>query len=191
MSPLAKSSGSSVATSSSAAEGEVDLAGSSRSALPLLSMVFAGVLTGVLVSAAGLRLETGTGAAPSLEAVAVDQIDAAIMSLGPQLAAGTIDDARQCKTPLTYVTISAAAGTTANSIRIRSGAYLSPPIAVTPTPRRVAIPYPAPYPTGKGVLIVEGTASGLNVWLTPGQHYTRLDGPAAISVIWAAKSPPC
>jgi len=77
------------------------------------------------------------------------------------------------------------------TLRIRSGSYVSPAITLTEAPRRVAVPLPAPYPTGKGVISIEGTARGVNVWLTPGRHLESLNGIEAIPVVWTPKDPPC
>ena len=77
----------------------------------------------------------------------------------------------------------------AGSIRIRSGDYLSPSIRVTDSPRRIAVPFPAPYPNGRGFLSVEGSARGLTVWLSPGRYVGTLDGAAPITVVWTPKNP--
>ncbi len=157
---------------------------------PALMMAAGGLLAGILLG--GLQsIPAQVGGIPSLEGVAKSQLEDAILSMGPTTqATAAANDARQCKAPLAYLTVSAEAGA-ASAIRIRSGNFLSPQILVTPSPRRVAIPFPAPYPSGKGVLVVEGEAHGLTLWLTPATHYTKLNGPAAINVVWSPTVPPC
>jgi len=161
----------------------------SRGLAPVLMMAAGGFLTSIVVSAGMLAISTGQEA--TLGFVPKDQLDAAIVSLAGQAAATTITEIKDCKVPLAFVTVSAEAGATASTIRLRSGSYLSPPLLLTPSPLRVAVPFPAPYPSGKGVLFVEGIARGLNVWLTPGTHYSQINGPTAINVVWAPKVPPC
>src|SRR3954454_12146989 len=108
-----------------------------------------------------------------------------------RLTAGrlALDEARQCKAPLAYVTISAAPGGSPSRVRIRSGGYQSPNILITDAPRRVAIPFPAPYPSGRGMISVEGAAFGLNVWLLPGRSFSAFNGTVDIPVNWTPKNP--
>jgi hypothetical protein len=160
----------------------------SRGLAPVLTMAAGGLLTGIVVSAGMLAIPTEQEA--RLGSVPKDQLEDAIVSLAGQAAETTITEVRECKVPLAFVTVSAEAAA-ANTIRLRSGSYLTPPLPLTPSPLRVAIPFPAPYLSGKGVLFVEGIAHGLNVWLTPGTHYTQVNGPMAINVVWTPKIPPC
>jgi hypothetical protein len=90
---------------------------------------------------------------------------------------------------LGYLTVVAAPGATPGKIRIRSGAYVSPNILVTDAPRRIAIPYPAPYQTGRGIITIEGAAQDLRVWLKPVWQAPALAGAATISVTWIPKKP--
>jgi hypothetical protein len=161
----------------------------SRGLAPMLMMAAGGLLTSIVVSAGMLAIPTGQEA--RLGSVPKDQLEDAIVSLAGQAAATTITEIRECKVPLAFVAVSAEAGAAASTIRLRSGSYLTPPLPLTPSPLRVAIPFPAPYLSGKGVLFVEGIAHGLTVWLTPGTHYTQVNGPMAISVVWTPKIPPC
>jgi hypothetical protein len=163
----------------------------SRGLAPVLMMAAGGLLTSIVVSAGMGAISTGQDA--TLGSVPKDQLDGAIVSLAGQAAATTITEIKDCKVPLAFVTVSAEAGATASAstIRLRSGSYISPPLLLTPSPLRVAVPFPAPYPSGKGVLFVEGIARGLNVWLTPGTHYSQINGPTAINVVWVPKVPPC
>jgi hypothetical protein len=121
--------------------------------------------------------------------VAHNQLDDAILSMDTKGAGTASEDARQCKTPLAFVTVVAGPDASPGSIRIRSGGYLSPSVLVTASPQRIAIPFPAPYPTGRGVLSVEGTARDLTVWLSPGWRAAALDGAAQINVDWTPENP--
>jgi hypothetical protein len=157
--------------------------------LPVIVMAIGGLITGITASAGLLALPSGEGTDFALHAIAKDQIDDAIISMGGQAPAAMVEEARQCKVPLAVLTVSADGSGTASAIRIRSGSFLSPSILLTPSPRRIAIPFPAPHATGKGMLFVEGAGQGVNVWLSPGQHYTKLEGPAAINVVWTPTKP--
>ena len=143
---------------------------------PVLIATAGGLITSALLLGATHRINLGEPAALSLAAVATSQLDDAVLSLDSKISGAAAEDARQCKTPLAFVTVVAEPGSVPGSIRIRSGDYLSPSIRVTDSPRRVAVPFPAPYPTGKGVLSVEGSARGLTVWLSPGRYVGTLDG---------------
>jgi hypothetical protein len=60
---------------------------------------------------------------------------------------------------------------------------------VTDTAQRVAIPYPAPYPAGKGVLAVEGEASGVVISLAPDWRIEALHGMQTLDVWWETNKP--
>jgi hypothetical protein len=123
-----------------------------------------------------------------LQMVARADLDSAIVSMN-QSAARAIDDARQCKAPLAYVVLQAQAGPAPLPVRIRSGAYLSPWLQLTESPRRVAIPFPAPYLTGKGELFVEGALRPVTIWLTPGRIVGADAASAHIPVVWTPVNP--
>ena len=59
-------------------------------------------------------------------------------------------DAKSCKAPIASVVLVKRPGTASALVRIRSGDDSSPAFQVTDIPQRIAIPYPAPYPTGRG-----------------------------------------
>ena len=87
---------------------------------PVIMMAVGGLLTGIVMAAVLLALPSGQSAVSSLQTVAPEQLDDAIVSLGGLASAATVADARQCKAPLAYVTLSAEAGSTASTVRIRS-----------------------------------------------------------------------
>ncbi|WP_149344164.1 hypothetical protein [Neorhizobium sp. P12A] len=72
-----------------------------------------------------------------------------------------------CPLPLAWISIRGAPGQPPTSVRLRSGAYLSPAFKLTDVPVRVAIPFPAPYDIGKGQLTVLGTGATASIALTP------------------------
>lgn len=148
-----------------------------------------GLVTSAVLISAIQKADFGQAAALSLETVATNQLDDAVLSLDAKVSGAAAEEARQCKTPLAFVTVVAEPGHAPGSIRIRSGGYLSPSIRVTDSPRRIAVPFPAPYPNGRGVLSVEGSARGLTVWLSPGRYVGTLDGAAPINVVWTPKNP--
>jgi hypothetical protein len=129
------------------------------------------------------------GGHSQLSMVAQSEITAAAATLAPESSAQTAAEAKSCKVPMAYVTISKQADSRGGTIRIKSGAYVSPPFQVTDTPQRVAIPYPAPYPAGKGLLAVEGEASGIIVSIYPNWRIEVLHGLKTLDVWWATDKP--
>ena len=107
------------------------------------------------------------GQESTLEVLVPGDISAALPTLDPGTSKAAVDDAKNCKVPLAWVTLTQRNGH-GGMVRVRSGQYLSPPIKLTAAPQRVAIPYPAPYPTGRGVLTLVGEADQVGFYLTPG-----------------------
>jgi hypothetical protein len=98
-------------------------------------------------------------------------------------------EAKKCSVPLAQVAIWKRPGASGGTIKIRSGNYISPPFTLTDAPQRVAIPFPAPYPTGQGVISVEGTADGAVISISPAWHINSLPGSASLDVVWIPKDP--
>lgn len=150
------------------------------------ALVVAGLLTGGAIAivagwqAAGLSY---------LQMVARADLDQAATSLPQTIAAQATEEARQCKTPLPYVTLQTAQDTTPNRIRIRSGNYISPWLPLNGAPRRIAVPLPAPYPTGKGELFIEGATRPVTIWLNPAVVVNAQPAPSRISVVWNSSNP--
>jgi hypothetical protein len=155
----------------------------------LLIAAAGGLVTAALLVGIIALFPSGQPGTFGLQTVAMADLNDAAQGMDAAVARAAVDDARQCKTPLAFVTLSMTQGSA--TIRIRSGTYLSPPLILTEAPRRVGIPFPAPYPTGKGVLLIEGQTRGLNVWLSPGRHIETLNVSEPIPVVWTPKSPPC
>jgi hypothetical protein len=89
-----------------------------------------------------------------------------------------------CSRRLAWVTVVRAPGQAPGRIRLQSGGYVSPAFDLLDTPVRVAIPYPAPYPTGHGVISVIGTTTEAIVALTPPWRVPAQAAVQAREVSW-------
>lgn len=165
-------------------------AGGSRSNILRQTLICAagGLAAGLAVTAMLLADPADRPQTATLESIAPAELGEAALSLDPNAGRQGLDDARQCKVPLAYLTLTAASGDPAGRVRIRSGGYLSPNITITSAPRRVAIPFPAPYQSGRGMVSIEGAARDLKLWLSPGRAFPMLNGVEAINVVWTPKN---
>jgi hypothetical protein len=153
---------------------------------PAILALICGTLTGGLIAAALLYQAPGP---PVLGQVPYGELEAAITSMEPAQRASAGEEARACRTPLAFVIVATAEDKqTPSAVRIRSGNYLSPPLAITPSPRRIALPFPAPYPAGQGVITVEGNAHGVTVSLSPAWRASSFKGVAPINVVWTPRA---
>jgi hypothetical protein len=186
-------------TSKSSGQGEKGEAPQQRrtpSAFRTVAVAIVGaVVTGLLAAAVIVPRQvesvskSAAGTEPTLAKVAAVELDSAIVTLDPATSQQAIADAKSCKAPIAWVSLTKQPGTADGSVRIRSGPYLSPPFHVTDVPQRVAIPYPAPYETGRGVLWAIGESGGLAIDLYPRWSIRSLNGAAAINVIWTPTDP--
>ena len=135
----------------------------------------------------GDKPPAGAGDESTLEVLVPGDINAALPTLDPGTSKSAVDDAKNCKVPLAWVTLTQRNGH-GGLVRIRSGSYLSPPIKLTPVPQRVAVPYPAPYPTGHGVLTLVGEADQVGFFLTPGGIHD-VNGTYSVNVRWQVRNP--
>ena len=153
------------------------------------ALVTAGIATAV-VSPGLVGWGPASNEEPTLSPLAPSEITAALPTLDPATSKAAVEDAKSCKAPLGWVTVmQRPGGSGGGMVRIRSGAYLSPPIPVTNTPQRIAIPYPAPYPAGRGVLSLVGDANEVWLNLRPGWFLPTLKGAASINVHWTVGNP--
>jgi hypothetical protein len=127
------------------------------------------------------------GEESTLEVLVPADINAALPTLDPGTSKAAVDDAKNCKVPLAWVTLTQRNGH-GGMVRVRSGTYVSPPIKLTPVPQRVAVPYPAPYPTGRGVLTLVGEADQVGFFLTPGGIHD-VNGTYSVNVRWQVRNP--
>jgi hypothetical protein len=128
------------------------------------------------------------GEESTLEVLLPGDINGALPTLDPGASKTAVDDAKNCKVPLAWVTLTQRAGGNGGMVRIRSGQYTSPPIKLTPVPQRVAVPYPSPYPTGRGVLTLVGEADKVGFYLTPGGVHD-VNGTYSVNVHWQVRNP--
>jgi hypothetical protein len=152
-----------------------------------------GLIGGLLT--AGAVLFTLNGGAPflqknsTLSLVAPAEITDASRTLDPASSEQLASRAKECSVPLAQVAIWKTPGASGGAIRIRSGGYISPAFTLTDAPQRVAIPFPAPYATGRGVISVEGAADGAVISVSPAWHINSLVGSASLDVVWTPKDP--
>jgi hypothetical protein len=157
--------------------------------------IFGAIVTGGIVTATMVPGLIGTpsgpagDAEPTLVALAPSEIPAALPTLDPATSKAAVEDAKACKAPLATTVLVKRPGSPGGMVRIRSGSYLSPPIQLTDAPQRIAIPYPAPYPTGRGVLSLVGDADEVWFYLTPGWFVQTVKGTASINVHWTPGNP--
>jgi hypothetical protein len=158
--------------------------GEEKSSLRGLLVICGGALLTSLVVAFALSLNPGLPTEAKLTPIAVSELDAAAGTLITSQAAQRVADAKVCKAPLAVLTIVKQAGSPDATIRIGSGDYVSPPFVVTDQPQQVAVPFPAPYQVGKGLMSVMGEGKGITVWMTPGWIIPTLSGIATQNVWW-------
>jgi hypothetical protein len=158
------------------------------SGVALAGVLFTSILAGGVLAGGALRPSMPTGTS-EIAMVAPAELNAALTTLNPISAGALAAEARACRAPLAMMTLTKAPGTQGGTIRIRSGAYLSPPFQVADVPQRIAVPFPTPYPTGHGQMMVEGWATGVGVSLTPTWWAPNLRGAGVINVIWNTNKP--
>ncbi len=164
--------------------------GSSRSIVIAVAggLITAGAIAAVIWPNVNAARPAAVGEESSLEVLVPADINAALPTLDPGASKAAVDDAKNCKVPLAWVTLTQLPGEHGDLVRVRSGTYLSPPIKLTPTPQRIAIPYPAPYPVGRGVLTLIGEANQVGFYLTPGGVHD-VDGAYSVNVRWQVRNP--
>jgi hypothetical protein len=165
--------------------------GSSRGTLIGIAsgLVIAGIAAVVILpSLIGGDKPASVGAESTLEVLVPADINAALPTLDPGTSKAAVDDAKNCKVPLAWVTLTQRPGGNGGMVRVRSGQYVSPPIKLTTTPQRVAVPYPAPYPAGRGVLTLVGEANQVGFYLTPGGVHD-VNGAYSVNVRWQVRNP--
>ena len=150
-------------------------------------LAIAGIAAGVLLPSIVRDKPPVIGEESTLEVLLPADINGALPTLDPGTSKAAVDDAKNCKAPLAWVTLTQRNGH-GGMVRVRSGQYLSPPIKLTPAPQRVAVPYPAPYPVGRGVLTLVGEADQVGFYLKPG-GISDVNGTYSVNVRWQVRSP--
>src|SRR6266702_3964383 len=164
--------------------------GSSRGALiGIAGAIVIAAIAGVVVVPNIVRDKPPVvGEESTLEVLVPADINAALPTLDPGTSKAAVDDAKNCKAPLGWVTLTQQPSGHGDMVRVRSGSYLSPPIKLATTPQRVAVPYPAPYPAGRGVLTLVGEADQVGFYLTPGGVHD-VNGTYSVNVHWQVRNP--
>jgi hypothetical protein len=144
---------------------------------------------GWVLRKADIGVATGDATQPTVTFVAQSDLGAAATTLTPSTASALIEDAARCKVPLVSLRIERGSAALGGIIRIRSGNYVSPYFTITAAAQRVAVPFPTPYGSGSGTLVVEGNATGAVLGLTPTKAMVRLPDAESIPVVWRATSP--
>jgi hypothetical protein len=151
-------------------------------------LVIAGIAAIVVLPSLRGDKPASLGEESTLEVLIPADINAALPTLDPGTSKAAVDDAKNCKAPLAWVTLTQRPSGHGGMVRVRSGSYLSPPIKLTPIPQRIAVPYPAPYPTGRGVLTLVGEADQVGFYLTPGGVHD-VNGTYSVNVHWQVRNP--
>jgi hypothetical protein len=89
-----------------------------------------------------------------------------------------------CRPPLAWVSLVSAPGEPPGHARLISGNYYSPVFEVSAAPMRVAIPFPAPYDAGRGVLTAIDTGGSAVIALTPAWRVSAQEGKTTRAVTW-------
>lgn len=145
-----------------------------------------GILGGfaTTVGVTGWLAHFGAALAPEIAVLPIGAVDEATPSLTPGWAKTLANEAKRCKAPLSFVTLVALGAERPATIRIRSGTYVSQWFSVTESPLRVALPFPAPYVSGRGTLVAEGRGENLLISIEPGWRIDHLDGALSRDVTW-------
>jgi hypothetical protein len=153
------------------------------------ALLMAGAV-GLVLQKADFSLGSGGDASqPTVSFVAQRDIGEAATTLTPSAAGALVDDAQRCKIPLVSMTLSKGTAAIGSTVRIRARNYVSPFFTVTEGMQRIAMPYPAPYGAGAGAFVIEGTAKGAILGLTPTKVLIDLPGAQTIPVVWRAVNP--
>jgi hypothetical protein len=144
---------------------------------------------GLVLKKADIGMISGDPAQPTVSFVAQRDIGAAATTLTPSAAGALVEDAERCRVPIVSLALWRGTAAIGSTVRVRSGSYVSPYFTVTDAEQRIAVPYPAPYGAGAGTFIIEGTATGAILGLTPTKVLIDLPGAQSIPVVWRAVSP--
>ncbi len=141
----------------------------------------------------GIALITDRALQPRIVSALSETSQAQIVALEPTLNSGQAQEMTQhalaCQIPLANVAIWHDPGVIDAPVRIKSGGYLSPSFMLTDVPEVIAIPYPAPYASGAGTLMIMGDAKDVEVSLTPTVAISNVVGAATVHVVWRTGNP--
>lgn len=147
-------------------------------------MLGVGVAGGVLVGGAVGSFISQRPSNWRLETVPTSELPQVETTLTPEERARLIDQARRCREPLARVVIWHSPTTRGGNVSLISGSYHSPTFSLTTNPSVIALPFPAPYASGRGVLTVLGEASDFRIALNPQRTLAQISGTLPINVWW-------
>ncbi|HVY14395.1 MAG TPA: hypothetical protein VHB27_04150 [Rhodopila sp.] len=135
--------------------------------------------------AAGASDPAAMGQTSEIAEVSDQDLDTALKTLGGsgEFRSQFRKQKKRCPTPLAWVSVWTSAGQPAVTLRVVSANYYSPVFKVTDKPVRIAIPYPAPYDTGHGSLMVMH-AGEVSIGLHPPWHVLATAAPQRHDVTW-------
>jgi len=172
--------------------GRLAPAGKSQSAPPGIGLTIAiAVISGVLCwfwLGAG-SLQSPANNVSDLSEVQDDEVAGALATV--TLPNDALAEFKQrtdggCRRPIAWVSLASAPGEPPSHIRLISGTYYSPLFDVSATAVRVAIPFPARYETGHGVLTAINVGGSATVALFPAWRVSAQDGRTTREVSWRA-----
>lgn len=152
-------------------------------------LVAAAAIVGVMLSSGNQPV--GTAERPALTLVKAGEVEKAAGTIAPEQKDKLVEEAKACRAPLAQMRISKTDAGGRGVIRIRAGNYLSPAFTVGDAPINVAVPFPAPYQTGKGEIVLEGAAKGVFVEMTPGVTLTDESSTSKTVPVWWQTDKPC
>lgn len=177
------------ATSAAPRSGAGSRPGRSVAIVAAAGCVLIAAAVGLVLQKADFASLSGDPAQPTISYVARGDITAAATTLTQSAAGALVEEAQNCKIPLASLTIAKGTATIGSTIRIRSGSYVSPYFTVTEAMQRIAVPYPAPYGAGSGIITIEGNAQGAIVGLSPSKVMINLPAAQTIPVAWRTGNP--
>ena len=148
-----------------------------------LGLLAAGVIGGIVGGTFVGGVIANKEAAANFEVVPTTVLPQVASTLAPEQRAQLIEEARRCREPLGWVAIWHSPATKGGTISVTSGPYHSPRFALSTSPRLIALPFPAPYSSGRGVLTLIGEADDLGIALNP-QVVAKVSGALPIDVWW-------
>jgi len=161
---------------------------SSTRAVPGMGMAV--LVAGLAALGFGYWAEASQSAAAATDVVSMAEVAPEDM----QGALATVDgnptqlerfkDPKACNARLAWVVVMRDRGQPAGRLRLQSGNYLSPVFELGEAPVRIALPFPAPYTSGRGTISVMVTTSDAIVALTPPWRVPAQGGAQARQVTW-------
>lgn len=140
-----------------------------------------------LTSGRANPLKPGAAIVSDLTEVEERDIADAVVTMRPSnavIAEFQVGKDGKCRRPLAWVSLVSAPGEPPSRVRLISGTYYSPLFEVSATPVRVAVPFPAPYESGRGVLTAIDVGGSASIALLPAWRVSAQDGKTTRAVTW-------